>query len=245
MKPKSIFLILMSLVTGLLGNIEKGLNDFLDHALGAGLVPQLAGAGLMEMPDMAPQEEAIVKFCVDGKDLEPDDCDVVASPGTSQTIYYAFVRDIDEEPEVTDTPVATNPQDAILLLGDYVMKTDKYFHSIKCQVNMNSMQNEFMGERGSGNWQNRGEFFIKSNRSEVAGIMSAVARQEAVFVIPLKDGATAVIGTKEHPAYVKPMFDTLTDEATDPRGWRFSIVSIDKQPWRLHADSVIPLDPGI
>lgn len=180
--------------------------------------------------------------CIDATDLKPDSCGAIHSPGTKRKIYYAFVRDIETFPAPKSNP--TEPKDKVILLGDYVMKSGKYFHSITCHLNENTFQNEFMGERGSGNFQNRGEFAFLGNSDEATGLMSLLAREEVVVIVPLNTGAMAVIGSEDHPAFVKPLFDSLTDEATEFLGWKFNILSVDTQPWRLSSVSIIPLDPG-
>jgi hypothetical protein len=179
-------------------------------------------------------------FCLDGEDIVGEDCEILDSPGTAQTLYYGLHRDILEHAAPEDEPESL--EDLVLLTTGWTMKTDKYFHGIEVEVDKNSIQNEFLGQKGSGNFSNRLTFFVKGNSAKVAGLASLLSRANATFVVPLNDKTTAVIGSKQHPARAKAMFDSLTDEATDPRGWEFQIISIDTHPWRLESSVTIPLE---
>lgn len=194
----------------------------------------------------AMQSQGFIKtkphFCLDGIDLVGEDCDVIDAPGTSQEIYYAFHRDIETFASVA-AGAPTDLEDVILLTQNYTMKAGKYFHKIQAEVDMNSLQNEFTGEKGSGNWINKATIFVKSNKASAVGLASAMARSKVVAHIPLNDGSIGVIGSQTHPANVKPMFDSLTDNATDPRGWEFLITSTDTQPWRFDPALALPLAP--
>lgn len=178
-------------------------------------------------------------MCLTIEDLGGEDCNVINSPGTAQEGYYAFDSDIEEYSALGAT--IDSFEKSILRTVNFIMKTGKRFASIKLHVDQNSIQNEFMGEKGSGNFQNRARVFVLGNANDVAGFSAQVARRKTCWLFPLNDGSIAQIGTKEHPAYVKPMFDSLTDESADPRGWEFQVVSTDTHPWRFDPTLEIPL----
>lgn len=235
-------LFLLAFLPLLLFAFEKEVNAFLDNMNLGALAPDLSQVTFIPAgfsPNSKDGKPLILK-CLDGADITDEDCNIVSAPGTSQSVYYAFHSDIDSFAEVENT--ISELEDVILLTSAWTMKTDKYFHEIQVEVDQNSVQNEFMGEKGSGNFENKARIFVKTNKHKATGLASQLARRKTTWAIPLNDGTIAVIGSKEHPAYVKPMFDSLTDSATDPRGWEFQISSIDTQPWRLDPEVVIPLD---
>jgi hypothetical protein len=238
---KLLFL-LSAMLVSFLSNVETQLNFFVDSLFGNfGNNLSLAGVNFIPAGFNAENKEGkpYIMKCLDGVDLLDEDCDTFASPGTSQVVYYAFANDVDEWAEIT-TPVA-NLEDAILLTSGWVMKAGKFFHSISVEVDQNNAGNEFTGEYGSGNFNNTARIFIKTNKAEAVGLAAHITRRKSVWAIPLNDGTINVIGTKEHPAYVKATFDSLTDTATDPRGWEFLIKSVDTMPWRLDPTVSIPL----
>lgn len=181
-------------------------------------------------------------FCLDGEDIGGEDCTVINSPGTSQDVFYAFDKDIEEYSALEASP--TGFAGKIMFTQNFTMKTGKKFHVVNVHVDENSVQNEFMGEKGSGNFQNRARIFVQGNKADVVGFAAEIVRRKSCWLIPLNDGSIAQIGTKGHPAHVKAMFDSLTDEATDPRGWEFQITSTDTHPWRFSPSLDIPLEPA-
>lgn len=233
---------LSAMFISFLTNVEAQLNFFVDSLVGNyGNNLSLAGVNFIPAGFSSDNKDGkpYIMKCLDGVDIFDEDCDTISSPGTSQVVYYAFANDVDTW-AATEAIIA-NLEDVILLTSAWVMKLGKNFHSLSVEVDQNNAGNEFTGEFGSGNFNNTARIFIKTNKASAVGLASQLARRKSVWAIPLNDGSVNVIGTREHPAYVKPMFDSLTDTATDPRGWAFEIKSIDTQPWRLAPNVSIPL----
>lgn len=162
--------------------------------------------------------------CLTLEDISPDACDKNA-PGTKLTVYYARRSDfLVLQDAATPSSLSTNG----VVSAAHTFTAPKGFYTLQVMTGENYVKHEKLGGKGSSAFKNTARLFLQGNAADVRGFCNQVASDDLIWIIPLKDGTFAQIGSKNSQAFATPMFDGKQDEATDPRGWEIMVECADE-----------------
>jgi hypothetical protein len=175
------------------------------------------------------------QFAIDYGDVTVVDPEELNAPGTERVIYFCPRADF---LVLQDVGAVTNIEDWGVVAAAHTFTSPAGWHKLTCFVpDQNAVQHEF-GMYGGG-VKNTARIFLKGNAAEVRGIIQQLNNDDCIFIIPLKDGNRAQIGSKFCTATVKPAFNSNTDSSQDPRGWALDIECNDRHC--VYYDSALAL----
>ena len=142
--------------------------------------------------------------------------------GGIQTIgYFIPVDDIDTEPTI--------PEDSVVMTGDYVLESEKYWNKIYSTQETNSVVDENQGEVDGQSFKHIGTIFFPGTTEGALSFARMVNNSNMVFILLDAQGVRRVIGSKAFPAKCKPSFTTGVATA-DRKGMTMQIVSYGNWP---------------
>lgn len=164
------------------------------------------------------------QFCLDPplQILVEDDCGPNVT-GTKDVVYYCPKQDFAAIEAATTEDDATTPDQVGLIETAHTFAGTDGFTKLNVTLDKNSIRHEFVGENGNGNWVNKASIFVPGAKNEATGFMNSQVRRAGIWILETPDGVRKQIGDESRGAYMKPMWDSQTDNATDPRGWEIEI----------------------
>lgn len=127
-------------------------------------------------------------------------CGETVIPGTRAKLYVCCECDIETFPDYV-SPVV-NPEDAITLDGDIVLKPNKKFAELDIILDSGQIKHELVGTRGSKNYNNTLDFKIL--KTPVADAwFDRHPNACLIGIVKQKDGTQRVFGAPEIPAFIE------------------------------------------
>jgi hypothetical protein len=166
------------------------------------------------------------QFAIAYDDVQEYDPEDINAGGTEIDIYYCPRKDF---LVLQDVGAVSTVDEFGVVAAAHTFTSPAGWYKLRAFVpDQQSVQHE-SGQYGGG-WKNTARVFLKGNQAIVRGICQQLNNDDCIFIIPLKDGERAQIGSKHGIATVKPGFDSKTDSSQDPRGWELMLECIDTHP---------------
>jgi hypothetical protein len=166
-------------------------------------------------------------FAIDYGDVTAINPEVLNTPGTELTIYFCPRRDF---LVLQDVGAVTTIDDFGVVAAAHTFTSPAGWHKLLVEMGDNSVQHEKLDSETGGAWKNSAKFMARGNAATLRGIAHQFSNDDCIFLIPLKDGTVAQIGSKHGRTRVKPGFDSGDDNSTNKRGWMFEIYCVDNYP---------------
>lgn len=177
------------------------------------------------------------QFAIAYDDVATYDPEDINAGGTEIDIYYCPRKDFNV---LQDVGAVTAIDDFGVVATAHTFTSTNGFFKLRAFVpDQQSVQHE-SGQYGGG-WKNTARIFLKGNQATVRGICQQLNNDDCIFIIPLKDGERAQLGSKHGICTVKPGFDSKTDSSQDPRGWELMLECIDTHPVYYASGNAITL----
>lgn len=153
--------------------------------------------------------------------------------------YYALIDDIDTFPELPTNP--SSAAEEVTLDGDFVMKSQKYFHKLYSTMETAEVKDEVQGERDGKSFKHTAEFFFPGTSDDALAFAANANNSKMVFIFEEASGGNRrVIGSVGLPAEVSCAFTTGKATA-DRKGMTVTVTSFGYTPAPLY-DGVIHLN---
>jgi hypothetical protein len=149
-------------------------------------------------------------------------------PGTKTTVFVARRSAFDALQTVPATPASLAEVGVIATAHTFL--AGQGFYKMDVTPGENSVKWEFVGKKGSGSFKGSGRLFVSRADAETNGFSAQAPFDDLIWLIPMKDGRIIQLGSSNNKATVTPMFDSKTDESTDPRGWEYQIEVFEAEP---------------
>ncbi len=146
--------------------------------------------------------------------------------GLSEEHYYALKRDIETFPTIVANPATMSARGK--LIGNFVMKPNKFFRKIYCTLEQGEIVSTQVGSRDGRSYENKATLYVPGYRSVNVGFLEALKNSKIVLIIRQLDGTMVVFGSK----YIGGEIDSSelkTGKAiTDGKGTTFTVRSIGR-----------------
>ncbi len=152
-------------------------------------------------------------------DHEETNCNMA---GISTIVYVARIQDIEEFPKLPSN--INSPEHTVDLVGDFIMKNGKFFHTFYSTQEMGEFKSEVTGSRDSEYVEISGSFFYPNTNSKALGMMNILKNADVIIIFKEFSGSgqMRVIGQKDLPARIKG--SEATGKAySDQKGITFNV----------------------
>jgi hypothetical protein len=142
------------------------------------------------------------------------------TPGISQNVYHAFVKDIAVLPKamVTD-PLQTMDYELehlVTVTDNIVMKPDKRFTKLYCTLEEGELKSTLQGLRDGKSFKQELSTYFPGSKEQFHGFVSLLKNSASIFVVPDLDGNKYIFGSACYPANLIN-FDWTTSKKSDER----------------------------
>ena len=166
--------------------------------------------------------------------------------GLAEEHYYALRSDIETFPTLAANPL-TNSERA-KLIGNYVMKSGKYFRKLYCTLETGSVVSTQVGERDGKSYENIATLFFPSDSTTLRGFLEAMKNSKIILLVRQLDGSMLALGSEYISAELSANELTTGSQITDRKGATYSIRSIGRiAPFYYEAgetpEKLPPLEP--
>lgn len=159
--------------------------------------------------------------------------------GFNQIIFFAPIRDIETFPTLVSDP--STDDEAVELVGDFVMKTDKHFVQIYTSPETVKLDSEPQGDPDGKSFKNKGEFFVPGSANDVVALSRKLANARGIIImVDPNTGERICVGTENLPCYFNPKVSHGQKHA-DRRGATIEFESDTFVPGMKY-NGAIPLD---
>jgi len=159
--------------------------------------------------------------------------------GNGVVAYIALFTDISTWPTENASPATL--EETVLLTGNYVMATNKYFIKVLVPPNTLSDDSEGQGEAGGRSFRNNGVFKLPGKDAENRGLARRLNNARGVIIIPDEFGRIAY-GSQTRPVQFMPSGSSGL-AATDFKGFEYTWEGDSHAPGYTYNGS-IPLSSG-
>lgn len=178
------------------------------------------------------------QFCLPYDEVtQADACDPNLN-GLKATAWINSRKNITAYPANPASPASSD--EIGIQTGDYTVAVGKPFVPIAFDHEVSDIKLEGAAP-GVGPFKVTGKLFVRGSKAAIDGFASQVLYDDVVLVVQQPDGTRRPIGNADFPCRVKPMFDSKTIGATDPRGWEFEFTSNSVYSERLGPLVTVPL----
>jgi len=161
--------------------------------------------------------------------------------GFTINAYLAITSHVETFPSLIANP--SSAEEAIVMAGDYVMKSNKYFLKLYATEDTLKMAAEQQGDLDGQSFAIKGELFHPGTKNEALGLARMLNNARTVLILIDDNGERFVIGSKEHPCYLKPKVD-WGQKAADRKGVTFEFMANSYSP-AMKYEGAIPLSGGV
>lgn len=146
--------------------------------------------------------------------------------GLAEVHYYALRRDILTFPVVSAT--AANNTERGKLIGNYTMKTGKFFKQIYCTLEMGEGVTTIVGQRDSKSAENKITLYLPGMDANRIGFLENIKNSKLVFIARQLDGTLIAYGSQHLGAEIDSG-DLKTGKAiTDGKGLTLTLRAIGR-----------------
>lgn len=142
--------------------------------------------------------------------------------GFRNYLYLIPISHIATEAELVDNP--TTDAEHVTLVGSHVLVAGKYWKKIYATPNTIKLTPEPQGEIDGQSFKPKGELFSPGSGDAVNALARQVNNGNFVLVLVEENGRRIQVGSKGHPARLKPSPD-MGMAAADRKGFKFEFES--------------------
>jgi hypothetical protein len=157
--------------------------------------------------------------------------------GIKSLAYYIPKSDIAEWPTIKNED-ATTVEEAVNYLGDFVLKTGKFFNSIYSTQGKGAFTSEAIGEKDCKLFTNKVTLSYPDITPEGRNMMKAFVNANIVLVIPLPLNRFVVLGGKDYDVD-SAITGTTGDAPGSAKGLTVEVSAPDVTPFPMYKGELV------